>query len=93
MTTDPYPEHAKMQAVQAQSQAIGEFLENTKYILAEYHEGNGGGEDLLYPVATPIRQILADHFDIDLNKIDAEQKQMLDAYAERGLRVRPATTP
>lgn len=92
MTTDPYPEHAKQEKVIDEAQIIGRFLDTTDYVLAEYHE-NGGGEDLLWPVTKTIQQILADYFDIDLNKIETEKQQMLDAYAERGLRVRPATTP
>jgi hypothetical protein len=36
MSTDPYPEHTKMQAVADHSQAIGEFLENSGWALAEW---------------------------------------------------------
>lgn len=79
MTDDPYPEHTKMKAIQDKSQVIGEFLENTDYILAQYDENNGGGEDLLWPITKTTEQILADYFGIDLDKIEAERFQMLAA--------------
>lgn len=79
MTDKPWPEHTKMRAVQDKSQVIGEFLENTDYILSQYDQNNGGGEDLLWPVTKTTEQILADYFGIDLDKIEAERQQMLAA--------------
>lgn len=67
-STDEYPEHAKMAAVQDQSQAIGEFLENSKYGLVDDDDN---------PVHESIIVILAEYFDIDLDKIESEKRTML----------------
>lgn len=77
-TADPYPEHTKLAAVQARSQAIGEFLEEGSYTLAEYREIEGDRDPRLVPVQTSIQEVLADHFEIDLRKIEAEKRAMLD---------------
>lgn len=69
-----YPEHDKMSAIKDKSQTIGEFLDSTEYVLCLYDE-----DDRLRPVAASIEQILALYFDIDLNKIEAEKRAMLDA--------------
>jgi len=72
-----YPEHDKLRAVNDQSQAIGEFLdlflpkvgivlmERDKY--GDYH-----------PTYRTIQSLLAEYFEIDLDKIEAEKRQMLE---------------
>lgn len=76
-TPDPYPEHTKQSLVLIEAHAIGEFLESSGYILAKYEEIEGYREPVLMPVSTPIQQILAKYFRIDLGKIDAERRVML----------------
>ena len=80
-----YPEHTKMLLITDQSQAIGEFLDRGEYVLAEwvtcpeYHEDGDECSQGTHLVPTPrsIDQILAVHFDIDLDKIEAEKRAML----------------
>lgn len=77
--TSPYPEHAKQAAVLAQSQAIGEFLDEGPYYLAEYREIEGYRDPQLVPVGRSLQQVLADWFGIDLAEIEREKRRMLEA--------------
>jgi hypothetical protein len=79
MSDNPYPEHAKLLLVQDRSQAIGEFLDETAYVLAEYQEDSRHHTAVLVPVADPITVVLAKYFGIDLDKIEAEKRAMLRA--------------
>lgn len=77
-----YPEHARQHEVLEEAQAIGRFLDESGYILAEYREIEGYREQQLMPLATPIPQILAQYFGIDLAKLDAEKRAMISAVAK-----------
>jgi uncharacterized protein with HEPN domain len=70
-----YPEHEKLKAAKAESQVIGEFLENMPggLKLCRYHAQWAKWE----PTSTPINNILAEYFDIDLKKIEKERQVML----------------
>ena len=59
-----YPEHDKLSAISAESQAIGQFLDEGPYALCEVDK-----YDRFMPVGKPIQEVLADYFGIDLNKI------------------------
>lgn len=50
-TTDPYPEHAKQAAVLDESQAIGRFLDEGPYVLAEFREVEGYRDPQLVPTS------------------------------------------
>lgn len=73
MSSSQYPEHEKLSAISAESQAIGQFLDEGTYTLCEVDK-----YDRFVPVGKSIQEILADYFGIDLNKIEAEKRQMLD---------------
>lgn len=79
---DPYPEHTRQSAVLEEAEAIGRFLDESGYILAEYREIKGYREEQLMPVTASVNVVLARYFGIDLAKIDAEQRAMLAALAE-----------
>jgi hypothetical protein len=72
-----YPEHDKLLKVRAKSQTCGEFLEwlQGKYSLCTFDERRFGGT--WWPVTIDIPRLLADYFEIDLDKVDAEKKEML----------------
>lgn len=40
-TADPYPEHTRLAAVSEESEAIGRFLDESQYVLAEWREIDG----------------------------------------------------
>jgi len=69
-----YPEHEKMRQIADESQLIGWFLECSDYTLCEFHQG----EDEYLPPHKSIEEILAEYFEIDLNKIEQEKRQMLE---------------
>jgi len=73
-----YPEHGKLEKVKDQSQLIGEFLEwmenEERTTLYLYDD-----EENLVPAMFKGKEILlAKFFDIDLNKLEAEKRAMLD---------------
>lgn len=76
---DPYPEHTKLRAVSAKSQEIGTFLEwieEKGWRFATYRED---GRQTLDPVYFGTKEkLLAEYFHIDLDKIEAEKRAMLD---------------
>ena len=78
-----YSEHEKLKAIQEQSQVVGEFLDwlqNEKHpVIAEYQKED---PQLLYPIYISIEQLLADFFDIDLKKIEIENRQILEKQRE-----------
>ena len=73
-----YPEHAKLEAVAAESQAIGDFLgwmEEQKILLSKY-----GKLGELHPYREPKEKLLAQFFGIDAAKLEAEKRAMLDEF-------------
>jgi len=76
-----YPEHEKLKAVQAESQAIGEFMDwamnaRTPPILlreAVYDEYDRPLGKLI-----TISDLLAEYFEIDQNKLETEKRKMLE---------------
>ena len=85
-----YPECEKMQQVKEKSQELGFFLEwlTNRYDLCKWQDGRkdyfgDNSDDYVYspegyyPDRKSIQDILADYFDIDLNKVAEEQAQIL----------------
>ena len=82
-----YPEHEKLRTIADQSQAIHDFLERTGYTLCEWVEiapedVDECGESSYVPVVTSLDKLLAKFFGIDLDVIEREKRQMLDAQRE-----------
>lgn len=75
-----WPEHARMKEVQEDSHKLGEFLEwlLTRYELAHWEQIEEFDEERLFPVYPNIQGLLAEYFDIDLKKIEAEKDDMLE---------------
>lgn len=82
MSDDPYPEHTKLKQIAHLSQACGEFI--------DWLEGQGISlcrvdEDVsrhYWPIHTSTTRLLADHFGIDLDQIEVEKRQMIEAMRE-----------
>lgn len=76
-----------MASVQAESQIIGNFLNDIfdcGYVLCTWQEdGNYGGKPV--PVTESIEQILAFHFGIDLNKVEKERRAILEHIQKNNL--------
>lgn len=80
MTSDlneKYPECAKLQEVTPFSQKIGEFVDWLRdehdLVLARWDRD----EDSLNEVSPSMERLLAEFFDIDLAKVDAERRAIL----------------
>lgn len=73
-----YPVHEKVLAVREQSQAIGEFLE---WLGAEkgLHVAQWMTEHEMQPASYSAEKLLAEFFDIDLDKLEAEKRAILEA--------------
>jgi len=73
-----YPEHEKLEKIADKSQFLGEFLEwlQGKYTIAEYVD------DTLWPVRKSIQQLLAAYFEIDLNALEREKEDILEAHRQ-----------
>ncbi len=77
-----YPECGKMAAVKDQSQAIGEFLDwfiNEKKVELGIRNHNG----FLIQFHPSYERLLAEYFDIDLDKAEEEKRQMLDKLRKK----------
>ncbi len=87
-----YPECEKLSKISEESQKLGEFLEwlYQKYTLCEWSESkreeftDDKGEidyqyspEGYYPSRVPIQTLLAEYFDIDMEKVDKERFEIL----------------
>ncbi len=77
-----YPEHDKLRLISTESQIIGSFLEFSGYTLAEWQKVRGFRDEQLLPVHKSIEKILAEYFDIDLQRLDDEKRAMLAALRQ-----------
>ena len=73
------PELDKMSIVQDKSQAIGQFIEwlgerDPQLYLCECAKEEEG----FFPVYPSIEKLLAEYFEIDLNKVEKERRELLD---------------
>jgi len=68
-----YPEHEKMAALRTESEAIGDFLADSRYSLCDYDTRTGRWR----PIRLPLDALLAEHFSVDLAKIEDEKAAML----------------
>lgn len=79
MDAEKYPESAKLLAVSKESQTCGELLEwltSKGFHLCEVGEES----NRFYPVSKSITTILAEFFEIDLEKRELEVRAMLEEY-------------
>lgn len=73
---ETYPEHRKVKATMDKSQAIEEFLEWLKQDHdTELCESDYTGP---FPVGSRVQEFLAEYFEIDLKRLEAEKRAMLD---------------
>lgn len=72
-----YPEHEKLSAISDKSQTCGEFID--WLIEHDYHlcQPDTTGR-YFWPTHTPLTKLLAEFFEIDLDKIEAEKRQMIE---------------
>jgi hypothetical protein len=69
-----YPQHDALKVIQPLSQACGAFLEwlgEQGYVLCKHYHGNYA------PAGISRDHLLAEHFEIDLEKLEEEKRAML----------------
>lgn len=74
-----YPEHDKLSEISDESQICGEFyewLQSQGYSLCKPDD-----HDRFQPSCVPVRRLLAQFFEIDEAKVEAEKRDMLDKMA------------
>jgi hypothetical protein len=73
-----YPEHEKLKLVKDRSQAIGEFLDWLSDV-KDWHLGYHVSRiDALLPASYNIQRLLAEYFEIDLDKLEAEKLAIIE---------------
>jgi hypothetical protein len=78
-----WPEHEKLKAISEFSQKVHDFLEWCSEKGWELAQWEG---DRMFPIRPGRDKILADFFEIDMDKIEAEKRAMLDLMrAQNGL--------
>jgi len=77
MSKSKYPECEKLAAVSEKSQAIGGFLEWLQGF-KQVELAKWGDNDRLYPEYIVIESLLAEYFEIDMNKVEKERRQILE---------------
>lgn len=77
-----YPEHEKLKAIQAESEACGAFLD---WMSAQgYHICKLRDKDERFiPVSYRTEELLAKHFDIDEKKLEQEKRKILSDFVDR----------
>ena len=81
MSTDKYPEHAKLLAVKDEKETVGDFIDwlwSQGYRICETDE-----HDRFWPITLTNDRIIANHFGINLEALDKEKQVMLDGWRER----------
>lgn len=76
-----YPEHDRLKLISDKSQTIGAFLEwlNSESGLEICTLIEGQIDDRFAPAGISIEKLLAQYFEIDLDKIEKEKRAMLDS--------------
>lgn len=86
-----YPEHEKLKLVQDNSQTVGEFLEflgEKDLVVCKYQETTPDeeegwdGPEGYWPDRTSKEKLLAEFFDIDLIKLEAEKVEMIKSMKQ-----------
>ena len=87
-----YPEHEKMRAISEKSQVVGEFIDWLRedgHDICKFEKHTRHSDELgdwtpegWYPQRRRIEQLLADFFEIDLDKIEDEKRAMLEQMRE-----------
>ncbi len=78
MNEHPYPEHQKLKAIADKSQAIHDFLEWLQDTKGGFLAVRAGRRQDAYPMRESLRTLLAEFYEIDLDKIEDEKRAMLD---------------
>lgn len=77
-----YPEHAKLQALGGRPQACGDFLawlhDKKGLVLCEPQDTRQFEGYPYLPASVPTHKLLAEYFEIDEDRLEAEKRRLLD---------------
>jgi hypothetical protein len=83
---EKYPEHAKLHAVRADCETIGQFIEwlrdNGITLCETYNRPHSRRDGEYLPTPKTIPTLLAERFGIDQNRIEAEKRQIIQELRE-----------
>lgn len=88
ITPNEHPEHEKLDKIRHKSQAVGEFLDwlaeekGVRLCTLQKVEEFSGRQ--YWPIRVSNQEIIAEFFDIDLDKLDKEKQEMLDSLRKAG---------
>lgn len=77
-----YPEHVKLEGVGDSRNIIGDFLEWLSYG-TDYVVGEWTTDDEITPSMKNTQQLLAEYYNINLNKLEKEKTAMLEAIRNK----------
>jgi hypothetical protein len=77
---EEYPEHEKLKALGGANQTVGDFIEWLGENRIELAQWNDAGTYCL-PIHKSRDDLLAEFFEIDRNKLEAEKRAMLEKLA------------
>lgn len=81
-----YPECDKVKDISDISQKIGEFIEWLKeknYIICKKEIDEEYGTAFFHPTYLPMEETLAEFFNIDLNKLEEERRNILEEFRKK----------
>lgn len=84
-----YPDTTELDrlvAVSDESQRLGEFLdwlEEQGYHICTYTEPSVDEEEFFYPIGTNFEKLLAQHYGIDLDKVERERRAVLEYIRDK----------
>lgn len=76
-----YPEHDKIRALEGDNQVVGDFIEwlcTQGYRICEPIDDEARGTYSFAPLSMSTEKTIAKYFDIDLEKIETENRALLD---------------
>jgi hypothetical protein len=68
------PECERLSAITDEWNAVAQFLDNSEFSLCEWSDRN----NQYVPVHKTLTQVLAEYFDIDMDKVEAERSALLE---------------
>lgn len=76
-----YPEHDRLKALDGANQTVGNFIEwlhEQGMEIGRFEKMRGFSDPQFVPITKSRDALLAEHFDIDRDKLEAEKRAMLD---------------
>lgn len=83
---DLFPEHSKLYTINPLTQAVGDFLvwlEENNMVICSRNQ-NDDKQSSFTVIDKDISQLIAEHFKIDIPKLEAEKREMMKKLSSMG---------